>query len=333
MVLFGISGQSGGFDPLILLLVALLMEAYAGQWEALRRLPVHPIKIVTSYANWCDRKLNRESRSQGDRALRGALATLAVILAAVGVGWGVAWLSQKMPLLWLVEMVLIVMLIDQRGTFSRVRKTGKSIRDEGVEAARTCLAPLTHEAVEKMDSHNIARTAIEVCAEALASGVVAPVLWYVLFGFPGLLVFKVIAVMDGCIGRRTPKYRAFGFTAARLNDILMFVPALLSGVLVVLASLIAPTVSPIKSAKIMFRDAAKHRSFNIGWPMGAMAGALGLTLAGPRMFVRETMAESWIGDGSAKATPRDIGRGLYIFVVACLINGAWVAGLTVWRLL
>ncbi|MEK9676803.1 MAG: CobD/CbiB family cobalamin biosynthesis protein [Rhodospirillaceae bacterium] len=332
MGLFGIMDRPGGFDPLILLLLAMVVEAYAGQWNALKDLSVHPMRLLTAYADWCDRKLNRETRSQTDRAVRGAVFTLLLVLVCVVFGWAVAFLSQTIPMFWAFEALLIMMLIDQRGTYAQVRKIGKALRDDGVETARQSLAPLTSESVEKMDAHNVARTGIEACAETLAAGVLGPVFWYVLFGFPGLLIFKANSILDSRIGRKTVKYRAFGFTAARLNDILLFVPALLSGLFVLVASLFVPTVSPAKSLVIMFRDAGKHRSRNIGWPLAAMAGALGLTLAGPRRFAQENVHESWIGDGTAMATPRDVGRGLYLFGVACLLNGALVGALTAWRL-
>ncbi len=324
--------RPGGFDPLILLLLAMVVEAYAGQWNALKDLRFHPIRLLGGYADWCDRKLNRESRSQTDRAVRGAVFTLVLVILCVAAGLAVAFLSQTIPMFWALETLLIMMLINQRGTYAQVRKIGKALRDDGVETARLSLAPLTSESVEKMDAHNVARTSIESCAETLAAGVLGPVFWYVLFGFPGLLVFKGISILDSRIGRRTAKYRAFGFTAARMNDILLFVPALLAGLFVLVASFFVPTVNPGKSFKIMFRDAGKHRSRNIGWPLAAMAGALGLALAGPRRFAQETISESWVGDGTAMATPRDIGRGLYLFGVACLINAALVAALTAWRL-
>jgi adenosylcobinamide-phosphate synthase len=109
------------------------------------------------------------------------------------------------------------------------------------------------------------------------------------------------------------------------------VPARLAGLLIVLASFFVPTARPTRALAIMLRDASKHRSVNAGWPEGAMAGALDLLLAGPRQYDDEVVRDPWIGDGRARATHVDIRRALYVFAVACLINGLTVAAATVAR--
>jgi len=120
-------------------------------------------------------------------------------------------------------------------------------------------------------------------------------------------------------------------TAARLDDALNLIPARLSGLFIVLGALFAPTARPLSALKVMLRDASKHRSLNAGWPEGAMAGALGLALAGPRRYAKLTQDEPWIGDGTAKATFKDIRRALYLYVVACLLNAMWVAAIAMIR--
>ncbi|MCW9039994.1 MAG: cobalamin biosynthesis protein, partial [Rhodospirillales bacterium] len=127
-------------------------------------------------------------------------------------------------------------------------------------------------------------------------------------------------------------YRAFGMTAARLDDVVNLIPARLSGLFIVLGSVFVPTANPLRALKVMVRDAGKHRSPNAGWPEGAMAGALDLALAGPRKYRESQVNDPWIGDGRARATPKDIRRALYLFATACLVNGLAVAGLTIFRL-
>jgi adenosylcobinamide-phosphate synthase len=155
--------------------------------------------------------------------------------------------------------------------------------------------------------------------------VVAPVFWYVLFGFPGLLVYKAVNTMDSMIGHKSEKYKSFGFTAARLDDILNLIPARLAGLWIFIGSFFVPTSSPRKSLKVMVRDARKHRSPNAGWPEGAMAGALDLSLAGPRKYREGQINDPWIGDGRARAIPKDIKRALQTYVAACIVNAGVVA--------
>ncbi len=324
----GADGQS--FDPLILLLLALVMDAYLGDTPWLfKRLP-HPVAAFGGLIGWLDRKLNREKRPQYDRAIRGALATLFAVAAAAALGLAVAWLSLHHPLGWIVELLLVFTLIAQRGLYDHVRAVARGL-DDSTEAGRAAVAHIVGRDPARLDDHGVARAAIESAAENYSDGVVAPVFYYVLFGAPGLFVYKAVNTMDSMIGYRTPRHRAFGMTAARLDDVLNLIPARLAGLFICLAAAFAPTARPLGALKTMLKDAGKHRSPNAGWPEGAMAGALDLALAGPRHYASETINDPWIGAGPARATTRDIRRALYVFVVACLINGAWVGAVAMVR--
>jgi len=119
--------------------------------------------------------------------------------------------------------------------------------------------------------------------------------------------------------------------AARLNDILGLIPARLAGLFLVLAAVFAPTARPARAARVMVREAGRHRSINGGWPIAAMAGALNVTLGGPRHYAGLTTGDAWIGSGPARLGGRDIGRALYLYAVACLVNAGWVTALVVVR--
>jgi adenosylcobinamide-phosphate synthase len=132
------------------------------------------------------------------------------------------------------------------------------------------------------------------------------------------------------IGHRTPRYRDFGWAAARLDDLLNLVPAPLSGALLIGAAAFAKGGRPGRALAIMLRDGRKHHSPNAGWPESAMAGALGLALAGPRNYPEGLVADPWLGDGTARAATPDIARALHLYRLACLILfglllGAWLA--------
>ena len=93
-----------------------------------------------------------------------------------------------------------------------------------------------------------------------------------------------------------------------------------------------PTAKPGAAIKTAWRDAGKHRSFNAGWPEAAVAGALGLALAGPRLYEGDVVPDQWMGDGKARATAKDIRRALYLYAVACLITGGIVGAIAAARL-
>ena len=183
-----------------------------------------------------------------------------------------------------------------------------------------------------MDAPAVGRAAIESLAENFSDAVVAPVFWYVLLGAPGILVYKTVNTMDSMIGHKTPRHRAFGFTAARLDDALNAIPARLSAVFIALAALFVPSTNPKAALRTAWRDAGKHRSFNAGWPEAAMAGALGLALAGPRTYLGGVVDDHWMGDGRARVNDRDIRRALYVYGVACLIVAGTVGAIAAVRL-
>ena len=325
MFTFGLSGGAEAFDSLVLLLIALAMETYIGELRFLLKTGRHPAQGFRRLVTALDRKLNRERRSQADRALRGFLAVVFVVAACAATGWATAWLTQNHAFGWIVELVFLVMLLAQRGVYDNARAVADALSKHGQESARRALSQMAGRTVTQMDEYGVARATIERVAENICAGAVAPVFWYVLLGFPGILVYKAVNLMDAMIGQPTPRYRAFGMTAARLDDALTLIPARLAGLFIVLAAVIVPTARPGRAWKVMLRDAGKHTSFNAGWPAGAMAGALDLALAGPRRYAERTVQAPWIGGGSARATDRDIGRALYVYVIACLINGLGVA--------
>ncbi|MBT3304904.1 MAG: cobalamin biosynthesis protein CobD [Alphaproteobacteria bacterium] len=331
MFTFGISGGTDGFDPLVLLLIALLIEAYIGEARALFKVVPHPIVVIGNAIGWFDRKLNREQRSNVDRAIRGALVVAILVCLAGAIGWGVSWLTQNHDFGWVVELFGLIALLAGRNLYDSVAKVAHALNQD-LPQGREAVSHIVGRDPNMLDEAGVARAAIETAAENFCDGVVAPVFWFVLFGFPGILIYKTVNTMDSMIGYTTPKYRAFGMTAARLDDVLNLIPARLAGLFISIAALFVPTAHPGDAFKIMLRDSSKHKSMNAGWPEGAAAGALGLKLAGPRKYREMTTDDDWIGDGTSDAGVLDIQRMLYLYLVASLINGVWVASLSVIRL-
>lgn len=332
MLLHVLIGQPAPFDPLLLLLAALLIDATVGGGRFLFGLIPHPVAIIGTAVEWLERKLNRPQRPEGDRAVRGMLVAAFVIVSCAVVGLAISWLTLRFPYAALLEGLLVTSLIAQRSLFDHVRAVSRALKAKGLEAGRAAVGHIVGRDVRLLDEHGVARAAVESCAENYSDAVVAPTFWYVLFGFPGLLVYKAINTMDSMIGYRSSRYHAFGMAAARIDDAANFLPARLAGVFLCLAAMFVPTARPLAGVRTMLRDARKHRSPNAGWPEGAAAGALDLALAGPRTYTGSVVADPWIGAGRARATVKDIDRALYLYVVACLINAFVVAVLVAVRL-
>jgi adenosylcobinamide-phosphate synthase len=320
------------FHPLLLLLAALALEPLLGEARGpVAKLP-HPVRLIGGLVGLLDRKLNREDRSEADRRGRGILLVPFVCLLAASAGAAVTWLSRHVPFGWLLELALMISLLAQRSLFRHVRRVGEALREGAIEAGRAQVAHIVGRDVRGLDDHGVARAAIESCAENFSDAVVAPAFWYVLFGVPGILVYKAINTMDSMIGYRSERYLAFGWAAARLDDAVNLIPARLAGLYLAGAAVALPDADPARGLRTMIADAGKHRSPNAGWPEAAMAGALGLSLAGPRSYLGVVVDDPWIGDGTALATARDVMRALSLFAAACVINGFAVAALALARI-
>jgi adenosylcobinamide-phosphate synthase len=240
-----------------------------------------------------------------------------VVLTSALIGLGLQWLCLQVPHGWLALGVMMSSLVAQRGLYDHVAAVAAGLR-QGLVQGRRAVAHIVGRDPDQLDASAVARAAIESTAENFADGVVAPVLWGVLLGLPGMLAYKAINTADSMIGHRTPRYRDFGRFAARLDDRANWLSARLAAVL-----FLAGGVGGTPGAwRAMQRDASRHRSVNAGWPEAAMAGCLGLRLAGPRRYGGEMIEDAWMGDGTPDATPADIRRALGLLVRACLLSGA-----------
>jgi adenosylcobinamide-phosphate synthase len=314
-----------GAQPL-LLLIGLATEAVIGGLPGVWRRVPHPVALLGRLIALLDRQLNREARSEISRRTRGLLIAVLLIVLAGLLGWTIQAAARAMPYGWLIELAVIVILLASRSLFDHVRAVAFALNKGGLAAGRAAVRHIVGRDVDRLDEYGVARAAIESCAENFSDAVVAPTFWYLLLGLPGLLIYKTVNTMDSMIGYRTPRHQAFGRAAARIDDGMNVIPARLAGLMIVFAACFTPGASPVRAWRTMLRDHGNHASPNSGWPEAAMAGALGLALAGPRPYHGEIKPAPWIGDGVARVTPADIRRALYLYGVACLINLGFVAG-------
>jgi adenosylcobinamide-phosphate synthase len=317
-------------DPLLILFAALLLDAFVGDMKLLFNHMPHPVELVGRVIAWFDHRLNRENRSEATRRARGIFTVAILIVTAAFAGYLLARVCRATRFGWLVELVVIAVLVAQRSLFDRVHAVAIALRHKGLYAGREEIRHIVGRDPMSLDEHGIARAGIESLAENFSDGVVAPVFWTLIFGLPGLFVYKTANTLDSMIGYLSPRHRSFGWAAARLDDALNLIPARISGLLIAVAAALAPQAQGRASIRTMLSDAGKHRSPNAGWPEAAIAGALGLALAGPRRYAERVVDAPWIGEGRARATPVDMHRALLIYVTACALQGAAI--LVLWLL-
>ena len=322
-----------------LVLASLVLEAAVGYPVALHARIPHPVVLAGSAISALERRWNKPEYSFGRRRLLGFVAVVLVggagVFAGVGVEWGVGRLVEAVSapgdtaagasgasgVAWMVHLgaVVIVALVGtiglaQRSLFEHVSNVLRSLRAGDLSASRERVSLIVGRDTRQLDATGVSAAALESLAESFNDGIVAPAFWFLVAGLPGLFAYKVINTADSLIGHKEERWRAFGWTAARVDDVVNLVPARLAGVLLVLAGL--------RGFGVMLSDAAKHASPNAGWPEAAMAGALRIRLGGPATYDGVLHERPVFGTGPAPGVA-ELQRGLKLYVIACGL--LWVA--------
>jgi adenosylcobinamide-phosphate synthase len=301
------------------LLLALIGEAAIGYPAPVLAAIGHPVTWIGAIVAALDRRWNaggaRRRRAMG-------LALLVVVAGGAGLcGWLIEWLAGD----GLAEGFVIALAITglaQRSLDDHVRAVAHPLLRGDVAMGRAAVAQIVGRDTGSLDEAGIAVAATESLAESFCDGVVAPALWFLVAGLPGLLVCKAVNTADSMIGHRDARHLHFGWAAARADDLVNYVAARLAGLLLCLAGM--------GGWRTMLRDARYHASPNGGWPEAAMAGVLERRLGGPVSYDGEPAHRAWLGDGPAPGAA-DLLRALGVYRRACLLM--WVMiGVLAWLL-
>lgn len=297
-----------------MMLIALAIDAAIGWPQALFVRIGHPVTWAGRLINWLDHALNRDGDDMRRRRLAG-ITTVGIVLACTTVP---AFLIQAgLPDGWggtLLGGILAWPLIAARSMYTHVADVAEPLGQCDLPKARQAVSMIVGRATDRLDVPEVSRATLESLAENTSDGIVAPVFWGVIAGLPGIVAYKAINTMDSVIGHRNARHEAFGWAAARLDDLINLVPARLTGVLFALAS-----SRPVTSLRVMWRDASHHRSPNAGWPEAAMAAALGVRLSGPRVYGDRIADEPWLNAGAADPGVVALRRGLALYLRAMLL--------------
>lgn len=307
---------------------ALAFDAVIGDPDWVwRRLP-HPVTLIGWLIAMLDRALNRETWSASARRMAGTFTAILIVAVAASAGVLIERLIGQGIVAIVIQGLLASVLIAQRSLYQHVARVRAAFAGS-LNEARSAVSMIVGRDPDALDEPAVCRAAIESCAENFSDGVVAPLFWLALLGLPGLIAYKTINTADSMIGHRNVRYEDFGWAAARLDDLVNFVPARLSGLLIALAAPLA-NGSIWTSFKTTWRDAPRHRSPNAGWPESAMAAALGLALAGPRRYGDHVVDDVFLNaEGRQGAAPDDVGRALNVLIATCALQAAIYVALVI----
>jgi adenosylcobinamide-phosphate synthase len=304
-------------DRVLILVAAFCIEAVLAYPAILFGAIGHPVSWIGRLISALESGLNRPDYSADLRCVTGILTVVLLIAVSLGVGLALEMALSAVPLLGFILAVLIVAMLIAAGSLDQhVRAVASALRSDGLAGGRQSIAKIVGRDPEALDEAAICRAAIESLAENASDGVTAPVFWYLVGGLPGIIAYKAINTADSMIGHMSERYSAFGWAAAKLDDLVNWPASRLTGLMFIAASAVMPGASASSAWQAFRRDARLHRSPNAGWPEAAMAGALGLRLAGPRVYDGAVVDDHWMGDGRAEATIQDIDRALTIYRTA-----------------
>ncbi|QPF89423.1 adenosylcobinamide-phosphate synthase CbiB [Bradyrhizobium commune] len=300
--------------------VAMVVDALLGWPSPLFARIGHPVTWLGRLIGAIDTAWNRDFDPPARRRAAGVAGALLVIVLSVVLGWV---LQSLLPWGW-VQTVLVGLLawplVALRSLHDHVAAVARPLQAGDIAGAREAVSRIVGRDPAALDETGIARAAIESLAENASDGIVAPVFWGALFGLPGIFGYKAINTLDSMIGHRSERHEAFGWAAARIDDVANFVPARLTGFLFVL---LAPR--RLEALSCMTRDARRHRSPNAGWPEAAMAGALRVRLSGPRIYHGSATDEPWLNEGARDPLAADIDHALTVCRRAMLLLAGLLA--------
>ena len=266
-----------------------------------RRLP-HPVVLFGNLIGWIERKWNKGRC----RFLKGGVVAVVYPLGVLAAGWGVAWCAQAVGV-WCSVLVATVFVFYGLANRSLIQEGGeviRALREQGLEAGRKRLSWIVGRDTSELTSKEIYTAVLETMAENLSDGVVAPLFYYAIGGFPAMMAYKMVNTLDSMIGYRDERFRQFGCCAARLDDALNYFPARLT------ALFMAVVAYRRGVFRFILRNCYMHASPNSGFPESAMAGILDCRFGGAHVYHGLLVEKPYIGDND-----REVGYADYLKAV------------------
>jgi adenosylcobinamide-phosphate synthase len=308
-----------------LALLAVLIELCLGYPQPLTAAIGHPVTWIGALIGELDRALNRDAAGAPTRRLAGAVALLIVIVIVGLTAFVIERELFRLPFGIFIVALAASTLIAQRSLHRHVAAVASALEAEDLDAGRSAVSHIVGRDTATLDAPAVARAAIESLAENFSDAVVAPALWLAIAGLPGVAVYKAINTADSMIGHRTERHAAFGWAAARLDDLVNLPASRLAALLLIAAAALGKGASSVQAWNAVWLDAPRHRSPNAGYPEAAIAGALGLSLAGPRIYGGVRVDDAVMGGGRWDATAADIRNALALYRTADAILIALLA--------
>jgi adenosylcobinamide-phosphate synthase len=312
----------------IVLVIAVILDLLLGDPV----YPWHPIRLIGVTLSLFERVLRRI----GADGYGGGIA-LFFLLAVVWAGGTAAVLfpvriaNEKIA--FVIEVFLAYSCLALRDLLKHSWAVEAAARAWDLAGARVAIARLVGRDTDRMDIAACRRAAIESLSENLTDGFTSAIAWYVVAGLPGLVLFKVVSTMDSMVGNRTPRYLRFGWCGARLDDVMNFIPARLTWILISVVAFFVPTCSGAKAFRVGWRQHAILPGPNSGWSEAAIAGGIQRRLIGPIWMSGKLVTDVWVGDAGDRAAGEDetdVWRASILVCATGLVFAVGAVGIIGW---
>ena len=289
----------------------------------------HPVVIMGKGISYLERVI-RTCFSRGHLKAGGVILWFVVVLITYFVTWGIVAVSLRLHfLLGTAAMVLLASLtLATRSLYQESRLVMDHLNAGHIEEARRSLSMIVGRDTANLDEAGILRAVIETVSENLSDGIVAPMFYLAVGGLPLAMTYKAVNTLDSMVGYKDAKYIDIGCFSAKTDDVLNWVPARITGFIIVIASFIL-RFNWRDSWRIMRRDGRNHPSPNSGIPEAAVAGALGIQLGGKISYFRKIACKPTIGDRLKETDKKDVKKAWAIMFTSSLLM-AVICIITLW---
>lgn len=296
------------------------------------KLP-HPIRWIGSFISILEKLCRKIAKSNTMLMILGAILVFIVVFVSGGITLLVLKLVSFNKYAYLiVSSVICYYMLAGKSLKTESMKVYKAFENNDTEGARKAVSMIVGRDTQSLTKEGIIKAAVETVAENSSDGVVAPLIYMLIFGPVGGVVYKAVNTMDSMIGYVEEKYFYIGKFAAKLDDVLNYIPARISGILVIISAFILRY--DYKNAfRIFKRDRRKHASPNSAQTESAMAGALGVQLAGDATYFGVVHKKPYIGDKKREIENEDIKRAndiMYTMTIICLVVGLVIRSVVMW---
>ena len=274
----------------------------------------HPVVWFGKMISFGEKHLNKGKQ----RKLKGALLSLFFVTFVFVVTWALLYMASLLAgnfdfslftlhfsLSTLLSSLIIFYCLAGTTLIREVRQTFLAV-DRSLKEGRKQVARIVGRDTSELSAQEIRTAALETLAENLSDGVIAPLFWLAIGGVPAMLTYKMVNTLDSMIGYRTDRYRDFGCLAARLDDVVNYIPARLTAFLMVLAS------GRFTLLKFVAQYGPRHASPNSGYPEAALAGILGCRFGGPHTYFGQLFDKPYIGENDRLLTTDDMHTAIRI---------------------